>query len=262
MTSPAGCTSANGAVGWRLYASATSSGASLAELLTSPSWTPYQSYQLQAVLNTATVIPIGATATITALPSGTSKVPQVNTAFPRTIGASQSYPAFPSTSIAANTNVVPLGTINLPAGFMNTLGRSFQVCGHEYSVTGTEGAITLQGTITTAGVVGTNSTLYTAAAVASTSTSAPISVNFCVTYTTVAVSTSATSTAGAIEAHGWQIVSLAGTAPGTVYQDIATSTVGSLNLWVQQQLAFNAVGDGTVVSATTQLRQLEVFPLN
>jgi len=258
VTSPAAAT---GAVGWRLYMTA-ASGSTLTEILYSPTCSTTSVIANQAVFPSTTVCPIGASATITAVVTGTSKVPQVNSAFPRTSQASLSFPPFPATAIAANTNVVPLGTINLPAGFMNSLGRSFTICGDEYSVTGTEGVITLTGTITTAGVVGTNSTLYTAAQGSSTSTTLPIATHFCVTYTTAAVSTSATSTAGALEVHGWQITSVAGTVAGTAYKDILTTTVGSLNLWVPRQLAFNVVGDGTVVSATTQLRQLEITPDN
>ena len=258
VTSPAAAT---GAVGYRIYMTA-ASGSSLAEILYTPTCSSTSVIANQSVFPAATVCPIGASATITAVVTGTSVVPQVNTAFPRTAQTSLSFAPFPATAIAANTNVIPLGTINLPAGYLNSLGRSFTICGDEYSVTGTEGVITLTGTITTAGVVGTNSTLYTAAQGSSGSTTLPIATHFCVTYTTAAVSTSATSTAGALEVHGWQLTSVTGTVAGTAYKDIRTTTVGSLNLWVAQQLAFNVTGDGTVVSATTQLRQLEVTPYN
>jgi hypothetical protein len=245
-------------VGWRLYASTSTT---KTELLQTPVFTPVN-YALQSVLPATTVIPIGQAATIVTLTTGTSKIPQVNTAFPRSSQVSLSYPPFPATSIAANTNVVPLATINLPAGYMNTLGRSFLICGQISAVTGTEGAITLTSAITTAGVVGTNTTLFTAAAGSTGSTTLPVPINFCFIYTTAAVSTSSTSTAGSIEVHGVEGVGLAGTAAMTGYQDILAAPVGSLNLWVPDQLSINAVGDGTVVSATIQVRQLEVIPLN
>lgn len=261
VTSPIGCTPAAGAVGWRLYDSASTTKTEL--LATAPVFTQSSlTNALQHVLPAATVIPIGQSATITSVASGTSKIPQVNSAFPRINTVSLSYPPFPATAIAANTTVVPLATINLPAGYLNSLGRSFEICGQISAVTGTEGAITLTSTITTAGVVGTNSVLYTAAAGATTSTTLPIPFNFCFVYATAAVSTSASSTAGALEVHGWERVGLAGTAVTTNYQDILAATVGSLNLWVPDQLAINAVGDGTVVSATIQVRQLEVIPLS
>ena len=261
VTSPLGCTTAAGGVGWRLYASTSSTKTEL--LATTPVFTQSSNTNyLQHVLPAATVIPIGQSATITAIPSGTSKIPQVNSAFPRIPELSLSFPPFPAAAIAANTNVVPLGTINLPAGYLNSLGRSFNICGVISTVTGTEGAITLTGTITTAGVVGTNSVLYTAAAGSTSSTTAPVNIDFCFTYTTAAVSTSATSTAGAIEAHGWEFVGLAGTDASTPYQDILQTTVGSLNLWVPAQLAINVVGDGSVVASSIQLRQLEIVPLS
>ena len=261
VTSPIGCTPAAGGVGWRLYDSASTTKTEL--LATAPVFTQSSlTNALQHVLPAATVIPIGQSATITSVASGTSKIPQVNSAFPRINTVSLSYPPFPATAIANNTTVVPLATINLPAGYLNSLGRSFEICGQISAVTGTEGAITLTSTITTAGVVGTNSVLYTAKAGATTSTTLPVPFNFCFVYATAAVSTSASSTAGALEVHGWEGVGLAGTAVTTNYQDILAATVGSLNLWVPDQLAINAVGDGTVVSATIQVRQLEVIPLS
>ena len=260
VTSPGGCTAANGAVGWRLYMTA-ASGSTLTEILYSPSFTQPQQ-PLQYVLPAATVIPVGQTATITAIVTGTSKVPQLNTAYIRTSQTSNSFPPFPAKAIAANTNVVPLGTVNLPAQFLNSLGRSFMVCGQVTATTGTEGAITLTSAITTAGVVGTNTTLFTAASGATTSTTLPVPFNFCITYTTAAVSTSATSTAGALEVHGVMNVGLGGTDATTTYQDILGATVGTLNLWTQNQLSINAVGDGTVVSASIQLRQLSIIPIS
>ena len=260
VTSPAGCTAANGAVGWRLYMTA-ASGSTQTEILYTPTFSGWTS-ALQAVLAPATVIPIGQTATIGAIVTGTSKIPLTNTAYPRTAAASLAFPPFAAKAIAANTNVVTLGTINLPAGYLNSLGRSFKVCGVISTITGTEGAITLTGTVTTAGVVGTNSTLYTAASGATTSTSAPVNMDFCMVFTTAALSTTGSPTGGAIEAHGTEEVGLAGTAVSTPYQDILQATVGSLNLMAQDQIAINVVGDGTVVASSIQLRQLEVIPLS
>ena len=257
VTSPGGCTAAAGGVGWRLYASASTT---KTEILANPTCSPTFQYPLQTILTN--VCPIGSTATITAAATGTSKIPQVNSAYPRTTQTSLAYPPFAATAIAANTSVVPLGTINLPAGYLNSLNRSFELCGVISTVTGTEGDITLTGTITTAGVVGTNSTLFTAAAATTSSTTAPVNIDFCMFFTTAAISTSLTSTAGAIEAHGTELIGLAGTDASTPYQDILQTTVGSLNLAVQDQLAINVIGDGTVVASSIQLRQLVVIPLN
>lgn len=255
VTSPAGCTVANGAVGWRLYMTA-ASGASLSEILYSPTWTPYASNPLQAVFPQTTVIPIGSTATITAIITGTATVPATATAYPRIPGASGSYPPFTALGTVATTVTGTLGLVNFPAGYLNKLGRQVTFCGNAYATQNGTGGGTLALKFTLASIPGV--TLITPITLTSgaptLSTQDPI--NFCVTFTTAVVGTS-----GKLEAHGWMGVGLAGTTVMSTYNDLNFTVSSAIDLTKQDQLGITITPTTTGLTAA-QLRQLSEITTN
>lgn len=246
VTSPAAQV---GAVGYRVYLTA-ASGASLSEILYSPTCT---ATTLQTVL--AGVCAIGQPATITAIVTGTATVPVVNTAYARLGGYSNSYLPFPALGTQATTVVGDLATMNLPAGYMNSLGKSVELCGNGYATTNsTPGTLTLATTL--ASLVGTTSITPFTAVSGTTTASATVPFNFCETFTT-----SATGATGTLEAHGWVTYGLAGTAPGTQSQDIIIVASATVDLTKQDQLAIT-IKPTTTGTTAAQLRQLNVYTSN
>ena len=255
VTSPAGCTAANGAVGWRLYMSA-ASGASLSEILYSPVCSPTVSYVLQNTLVPATVCPIGSTATINSIITGTATIPSTNSAWPRVAGSSGSLPPYPALGTVAAAATGTLATINVPAGELNTLGRQTQVCGNGYATTNsTGGTLTLATTLASIPGV-TTITPFTAVSGATAASAQADPFDFCVTYTTAV-----TGTSGKLEAHGWVLFSLAGTAPGTPAVDIVITTSATIDLTKQTQLAITITPTTTALTAA-QIRQLSISTQN
>lgn len=254
VTSPAAAT---GAVGWRLYVSA-ASGAAGSEILYTPtcsSGTLAQPY-LQPVLAPTTVCPIGANATVTAIVTGTATVPAIANAFPRAAGTSLSFPPFTAAGAVAAAATQTLGVVNFPAGFLNTLGRSLEVCGNGSATTNTAaGTLTLATTL--ASVPGVTSiTPFTAVSGATAASAQADPFNFCITYTTAS-----TGTSGTLEVHGWVLYSLSGTAVLTPAGDIITAVSSAIDLTKQDQLAITIKPTTTALTAA-QLRQLVVTPQN
>ena len=249
VTSPAAAT---GAVGWRLYMTA-ASGSAGAEILYSPTCT---ATSLQSVFPTGTVCAIGSTATITAIVTGTRTVPAIASAYPRTSGSSGVFPPFTAGTTVASTNTATMGVVNFPAGWLNTLGRSFKVCGNGFATTnGTGGTITLAQTL--ASVPGVTSiTPFTAISGSIAASAIQVPINFCVTY-----STAATGATGTLETHGYVLYGVAGTAVGTVSNDIIFTVSSTVDLTKQNQLAVT-ITPTTAGLTAYQLRQLTIEPLN
>lgn len=248
ISSPA---TATGAVGYRVYMTA-SGGASLTEILYSPTCT---ATTLQSVLPSATVCAIGQPATVTAVVTGKATVPLVATAYPRVPGASGSYPPFPALGTIAAAAAGNLATINLPAGYLNTLGKSIELCGNGFATTNsTTGTMTLATKL--ASLVGTTSITPFTAVSGTTTGSATVPFNFCETWTT-----SATGATGTLEAHGWVTYGLAGTAPGTQAQDIIILPSSTVDLTKADQIQF-ILTPATTGFTAAQLRQLNLFPTN
>lgn len=246
VTSPAAAT---GAVGWRLYVSA-ASGAAGSEILYTPTCTgPSQ----QTVLKS--VCAIGSTATVTAIVTGTATVPAISSAFPRTTGYSNSFPPFAAGGVVATTATGTLGAINLPAGYLNTLGRSLMLCGNAFVTTNsTPGTLTFKTTISSIPGVTTITPISNVSG--TTTASAQVPINFCVTLTTAA-----TGATGTVEAHGWVDYGLAGTVVSSPTQDINFVVSSTVDLTKQDQIGFTFVPT-TTGSTAFQLRQLTVYPSN
>jgi hypothetical protein len=247
VTSPAALA---GAVGYRVYLTA-ASGASLSEILYTPTCT---ATTLQSIL--PGVCAIGQPATITAIVTGKATVPLVNTAYARIPGVSGSYPPFTALTTTASGSTGTLGTINLPAGYLNTLGKSVQFCGNGFGTTnGTAGTITFATTL--ASLVGTTSiTPFTAVSASIAASDIQVPFLFCETWTTTTIGSS-----GTLEAHGWVSYGVAGTAVSSGAQDIIFAASSTIDLTKQDQIAFT-IKPTTAGLTASQLRQLNVYPSN
>lgn len=249
VTSPA---AAAGAIGWRLYVTA-ASGASASEILYSPTCT---GTSLQAVFPGSTVCAIGATATISAIVTGTATVPSLGTAYPRTATSSGSFPPFTAAGTVNAAATATLATINIPAGFLNALGRSFMVCGNGFATTnGTAGTITLKGTVASIPGV-TTITPFSVISPSIAASAIQVPINFCITETTAA-----TGATGTLEVHGWVDYGVAGTAVGSLAQDNIFAVSSTVDLTKQDQLSIT-ITPTTAGLTAAQIRQLNVYSSN
>lgn len=255
VTSPAGCTTANGAVGWRLYMTA-ASGSSLTEILYSPVFAQTSSTNnLQTVLNPATVIPIGQTATITAIITGTATVPKVSSAWPRSNLASASYPPFTAGGTVATTATGTMAIINFPAGYLNVLGRSVQFCGNANATTNaTPGTLTFKAVLSS--IYGVTAITPLSIVSGTTTASAQVQFPFCVTFTTAA-----TGASGTLWVHGWADFDLAGNGVGVEAQDFIYAVSSAVDLTKQDTLSFTITPTTTGTTAF-QMTQLSAYPSN
>ena len=247
VTSPAALA---GAVGYRVYLSA-ASGAAASEILYTPTCTttPLQT-QLQSVCA------IGSPATITAIVTGTATIPVVSTAYPRTPGvASFEYPPFTALGTVASAATGTLAVVNLPAGYLNTLGRTLTFCGNGYATNNnTTGTVALN--MVVASVPGVTSiTPFTASYTTATTTAVQVPIDFCVTTTTAA-----TGTTGTLEVHGWVTTRTATAGAGVAGQtsvDNVFAVSSTVDLTKQDQLQFTITPTTTGLTAA-QIRQLTV----
>lgn len=148
-------------------------------------------------------------------------------------GVVTSHAPFTVTTAAASTVPAILGTIHLPAGFMNFVGKTIRICGHATSASGGTATVeTIQmvwdadGSNTTgAGVIIGNGLNLT-----STETATASTYNFCeVIRTTVS---GAGATAGSIQSAGGYIEAEAGqtATSNRTAGDTSVATTASLNL--------------------------------
>jgi hypothetical protein len=251
VTSPAAET---GAVGYRVYLTA-ASGAAASEILYTPTCV---ASQLQTAL--PGVCAIGFPATISAIVTGTATIPALNTAYQRVPAvASFSYPPFTALGTVASTATGTLATLNFPAGYFNTLGRTLAFCGNGYATNNnTTGTVALN--MVFASVPGVTSiTPFTASYTTATTTAVQVPLDFCVT-----VTTAATGATGTLEVHGWvtarTAASGAGVAAATSVDNIfaVSSTV---DLTKQDQVQFTITPTTTGLTAA-QIRQLTIVPSN
>lgn len=254
VTSPAAAT---GAVGWRLYMTAASGGAGTG-ILYSPTCSSSVPVA-QTVFPAATVCPIGSSFTVTAVVTGTATEPVTGTAYPRLAGFSGSWPPFTATTTTASAATATLGVVNVPAGYLNVLGRSIEFCGNGFATNNnTTGTIALN--MTLASVPGVTSiTPFTASYTTATTTAVQVPIDFCVTYTTAA-----TGTSGTLEAHGWVTTRSATSGAGVAGQtsvDNIFAVSSAIDLTKQDQFAITITPTTTGLTAA-QIRQLNVYPSN
>jgi len=148
-----------------------------------------------------------------------------------------------------------LALVNIPAGYLNVLGRSLEACFNGNAVTNaTTGTLTIKGTISSIPGV---TTITPFSVVSGTTTgSATVPFNGCVTITTAA-----TGTSGTLEVHGWVGYGLAGTAVASVTQDNIYAVSSTLDLTKQDQIAITLTPTTTGITAG-QIRQLSIYPSN
>ena len=174
-------------------------------------------------------------------------------------------PANTIATAAASTVPQPLGSVELPAGFMNYVGRSIEVCGYAYS--STQGASTVvqiafewdaQGSDVTTGLP----VLIGGPSVTNTLTTGTTGqFDFCQDFTTTVAS--ATATGGSIQAgHGYLAeCALTTCATPAVGPNMTVAAVGSLNLAGPARLQVIMV-QTTSSTAVPKLMNLSVKVLN
>lgn len=251
VTSPAAET---GAIGYRVYMSA-ASGASLSEILY-----PAGNAAITGTLVAGAPIPcfqIGTPVTITAIITGTAKVPSQNSAYATAtattpLPAIASYPPFTALGTIAAAATGTIGELNFPAGFLNSLGRTVRIKGMAYATTnGTAGTITFENIL--ASVFGVTSITPFAAATASVAASV-LTINFLFEVLYVTAATGAT---GTLEVHGSVLYNIAGTAVGSVAMDNVIAVSSTVDLTKQNTLSI-ALLNTTLGTTASQLRQLTV----
>ena len=232
------------------------SGSAGAEILYTPTCSTSFSSPPQTVLVNATICPIGATATIAAIVTGTADVPAIANAYPRTGGSSTSFPPFAALGTVSAAGTATMGVVNFPAGYWNTLGKTGTFCGNGYATTiNAGGTLTLKAVVdSVAGVTGITPWSVVSGTAASSAQADPF--DFCVT-----ISTDAVGTSGTLEVHGCVNYSLSGTAPATGACDIIIAASSAVDLTKQDQLTFT-ITPTTLALTAAQLRQLTFKPGN
>ena len=195
------------------------------------------------VTNATALIPGVSTAYGTVLAQATSVLPQLfQTSWP--VG-----PANTTWSSAASTT---LGQVQLPIGFLNSIGRTLRVKGTAV-ITTNSATGTLALNLNLYSVWGkTSITPFTVACPSTAMASAVVNCEFECTLTTTA-----TGATGTLEAHGTVAFNLAGTAVGTLATDFIAAASSTIDLTLQDCLEV-AVVPTTVVPTTGTLRQLTI----
>jgi hypothetical protein len=260
-----------GAVGWRAYAGATYAAAYLLPISSTVcTLTTLESVMPACAISSAGVFPAVNLTTTTLRPNGQSPsvavyqtMPQGHTTFayvpiggiPNTF---QTYfGPFPSFGSTTSGQIDVLGTVSLPSGYLNTIGRTVRVSG---KILGTTLNTAVVPTVTvglgwvgglTAGATVPVCTL-TGAAVGATATA---NVAFSCTLTT-----NATGATGTIQPDGWMVIAPATGAALETVVDSSAAAIGSLSLSTQDTLYVNFTS-GSNTSADLQLLDLHVETL-
>ena len=256
VSSPAAET---GAVGYRVYMTA-ASGASLTEILYPVGNANITGTAISATASPLAAFQIGTPVTITAVITGTAKVPAQNSAYaPATVEVPAnspvvSYPPFTALSTIAASSTGTVGQVNFPAGFFNTLGRTVRFKGMYYVTTnGTGGTVTTE--LILASIYGVTSiTPFTA--VSSSIAASALTINFEFDITMVTAATGAT---GTLECHGTVAYNVSGgtSAVGTLAMDSIQAVSSTLDLTKQNTLSVAHLNT-TLGTSASQLRLLTI----
>lgn len=275
LTVPVPPTCATGAVGWRLYAGTSSAATSYllpasgcatqsALVSTIAACGPTSTGTWAATFTTTTnlaPVALGVTNTSNPVPAGhttfgyqpTGSLPQV---------FQTEYGPFGSGTIASATasDLTPLGSFNLPAGFQNTIGRTIRVSGRILLTAGASSTLGITiGTVWAGGVTaGAPITVCNPISGFVWATHAYTSVNFSCTMTTNAVGATAV---GSIMPDS---MFMGGYAAGTlipVGTDNANAAIGSLGLFAQNEYTI-FLAPLVAADTTVQLQSLHIEPLN
>ena len=227
-----GPAAATGAVGYRVYISTSASGYLLP--VNATNGTPIQCGPIAAFkIGTPFFSAVILTNTSAAVPGASTAFGTVANAASAT-GAVATFPV----GVDATSGAI-LSSAPLPAGFLNTAGRTIRIKGTTSSATNsTPGTLTLALKLYSLYGV-TSITAFTAVSGATTG-SAVVNCNFEILMTTVG-----TGASGTVECHGTCIWNLAGSAVGTASMDLIAAVSGAIDLTKANTL------DITVTAATT-----------
>jgi hypothetical protein len=171
-----------------------------------------------------------------------------------------SYGPFASGGIASVSATDPgvLGTIQLPTGYLNTIGRSIRLSGKIIGGVTTTGTLEIViGTSWPGGVTaGAPKKLCDIVNTAATFTTATVAIPFTCTLTTNAVGTTA---AGSLQADGWATASAAAVA-ALSWADNSQAAVTSVGLFAQDALYIYVIPTAEAFTAA-QLMSLNVETL-
>lgn len=268
ITSPATST---GAVGWRAYGGVTST--ALAYLLpisaTNCTLTTLESVMPACAIGSNGQWPLiyVTTTALSPLALGVTNqnnpVPQSHTTFayqptgslPTTL--QQNYGPFASGAVASATatDVTVLGTVELPTGYLNQIGRTVRLTGKIVGGVTTTGTLEIiVGTSWPGGATaGLPKTLCDIVNTGATFTTATVAIPFSCTLTTNAVGATAV---GSLQADGWATAGAAGVL-GVAWTDNSQSAVGSVGLFSQNEVSV-FVKPATEAFTAAQLMDLHV----
>lgn len=244
-----------GAVGYRVYIGSVSTGY-LAPLIAANGTViqcgPIQAFQIGTPFSIAT-------ATTSALPLG----PTVSTAFAVTVansslGNALSFPPFANVgAISAATETSLSGPIQLPTGYLNTIGRTVRIKGTAVITTNSAtGTITIAINLWSAyGVSAGKITPFTVACPSTAMGGAVVNCQFEALLTVTAVGAT-----GTVEMHGYCLFNLAGTAVGTLATDFISVASSAVDLTKQDSIEVT-VTTATVAPTAGTLRQLSIETL-
>jgi hypothetical protein len=270
LTVPVPPTCATGAVGWRMYAGTTSAATSYLLPVTSSNCTlstlvstiaacALTSTGTWATTFTTTTylapVALGVTNTNNPVPQGHTTFGYVPSAQPG-FGFQTNYGPFGSGTIASATasDLTPLGSFNLPAGFQNVIGRTIRVSGKLLLTAGASSTLSIQLMTGWAGGVTAGLPVAVCNAVSGVvwATQPYTDTNFTCTMTTNAVGATAV---GSIQPESQFIASYAAGTVVPVGADTSNAAVGSLGLFSQQ---WYTLAIEPLVAADTTVRLLSL----
>ncbi len=241
-----GPAAATGAVGYRVYIGTT---AWLAPVIAANGTViqcgPIAAFQIGTPFSIAT---------LTA--SGAALVPGVSSAWVSGGGVGSNnvmvFPPFANVGSISAATPTPLADVNLPAGFLNYVGRTIRISGTA-AITTNSATGTLTINLLLYSVYGVTSiTPFTVACPSTAMGSAVVNCEF-----NCLMNTTAVGATGTLEAHGTVAFSLAGTAVGTLAMDFIHAASSTVDLTKQNTLEVS-ITTATVVPTAGNVRQLVV----
>ena len=270
LTVPVPPTCSTGAVGWRLYAGTTSAATSYLLPVTSSNCTVSTQVSTIAACSLTSTGTWGPTFTTTTylapvalgVTNTNNPVPQGHTTFAYQPSATlpqvfqTEFGPFGSGTIASATasDLTPLGSFNLPPGFMDFIGRTIRVSGKIILTAGGSSTLSIQLMTGWAGGVTAGLPVAVCNAVSGVvwATQPYTDVNFTCTMTVNAVGTTAV---GSIQPESQFIASYAAGTVVPVGADTSNAAVGSLGLFSQQWFT---LAIEPLVAADTTVRLLSL----
>ena len=271
----ASATSASaGAVGWRLYGGITSQALAYLAPITSANCTltTLETVVPACAIGSAGVFSTMPLTTGQLVPAAATPLQNVNNPVPQghtTLGYTPSavvpvpfqttFGPFPAVGAITAGNYAVLGSFQLPAGYLNYIGRSVRISGKiTATVTTADTFSIIVGTVWPAGVVAGLPTAVCSAAETDAYTGTAMYLNFSCVMTTNAAGTTAV---GSLWPTTTAVMgSTAGTIAGIVIPDKSTAVVGSLGLFAQDTF-YVKFGSIAQAASAAQLMDLHIETL-